>query len=154
MAIAKAANVTKYEAGGGDNTIDDGLIQTVEKVWIDNYTFTSLIPSTTSILIGKVKKGKKLTDVIVYFPALNSATTTGSISLGTAVVHNGATVGTLGLMISGINGTAIQVASAGTAFLSPTGALQELTEDSDIYIILNPGTTVTAGTIRSIIKYT
>jgi hypothetical protein len=42
--------------------------------------------------------------------------------------------------------------------LNSTGALQELTADSDIYIQIDAnsgvGTTITGGTIRSIIKYT
>jgi hypothetical protein len=158
MAVVKAANVTKYTASGsegsGDNYIPDGYIKSVEKVWIDSYAFTSALSTLTSIHIGKVPKGKKLTDVIVYFPALIDAGTTQTISLGTAVVTAGGTVGTLGLMVDGIGSTAIQTASAGCAKMSPTGALQELSADSDIYIIFNAATTVTAGTIRSIIKYT
>lgn len=155
MATVKAANVTKYEAGGsGDNYIADGYIKSVEKVWIDSYVSASAIPSTTSILIGKVPKGKKLTDVIVYFPARIDAGTTQTISLGSAVVHNGATTGTLGLLVNGIGSTAIQTASAGTARLNPTGALQEVTSDTDLYIIFSSADTITAGTIRTIIKYT
>lgn len=158
MATVKAANVTKYTAtgseGSGDNYIPDGYIKSVEKVWIDSYTFAAALATTTTIHIGKVPKGKKLTDVVVYFPALIDAGTTQTISLGTAVVHNGATVGTLGLMINGIGGTGIQTASAGTAKLSPTLALTEMSADTDIYIIFNAATTTTAGTIRSIIKYT
>ena len=158
MAIVKAANVTKYEAGGGDNTISDGFIKTVEKVWIDTYAVDAAIPSTTSILIGKVPAGKKLTDVIVYLPVLSGVATTGTVNCTTSIVGAG-TIGTLGfLVVNGLGVQAANLATVTTLRLNATGALQELTADSDIYIVINAnagvGTTTTAGTIRSIIKYT
>ena len=40
--MAKSANLTKYDNGGtGDNIIPDGYIKTVEKVWIDTYTYSA-----------------------------------------------------------------------------------------------------------------
>ena len=158
MAIVKGANVTKYEAGGGDNTISDGFIKTVEKVWIDTYSVGAAIPSTTSILIGKVPAGKKLTDVIVYLPVLSGVATTGTVNCTTSIVGAG-TIGTLGfLVVNGLGVQAANLATVTTLRLNATGALQELTADSDIYIVIDAnagvGTTTTAGTIRSIIKYT
>ena len=158
MAIVKGANVTKYEAGGGDNTISDGFIKTVEKVWIDTYSVGAAIPSTTSILIGKVPAGKKLTDVIVYLPVLSGVATTGTVNCTTTIVGAG-TTGTLGfLKTNGVINTITSLASESCVRLGPTGALQELTADSDIYIVIDAnagvGTTTTGGTIRSIVKYT
>lgn len=156
MATVKAANVTKYDAGGsGDNYIADGYIKSVEKVWIDTYTCAAAIPSTTAIMIGKVPKGKKITDIIVYLPVLSDAATTTTINCGTAVVHNSGTTGNLGfLYVNGLSVKNANTATETTVRLGPTGALQEVTADKDIYIFLDPATTVTAGTIRSIIKYT
>jgi hypothetical protein len=160
MATVKAANVTKYEAGGsGDNIISDGYIKTVEKVWIDSYAVSGAIATTTSILIGKVPKGKKITDIIVYLPVLSGVGTTGFLNCGTAVVHNLGTTGSLGFLKSyaGIK-TITSLATESTVRLGPTGALQEVTADSDIYIMIDAnggaGTTETGGTIRTIVKYT
>lgn len=162
MAIVKAANVTKYTAtgseGSGDNYIPDGYIKSVEKVWIDTYTCAAALPSTTSIHIGKVPKGKKITDVIVYLPVLSGAATTGTVNCTTTIVGAG-TVGTLGyLVVNGLGVQAANLATVTTLRLNHTGALQEVTADSDVYIVIDAnagvGTTITAGTIRSIIKYT
>jgi len=157
MATVKAANVTKYDAGGsGDNVIADGYIKTVEKVWIDTYSVAAAIPSTSAIAIGKVPAGKKLTDIIVYLPVLGaSGSSTSTVNCGTAVVHNSGTTGNLGfLVVDGTGKTLHSQATISTLRLGATGALTEMSEDSDIYIFLNPATTITAGTIRTIIKYT
>lgn len=159
MVTVKAANVTKYTAtgseGSGDNYIPDGYIKSVEKVWIDTYTVAAAIPSTTAIHIGKVPKGKKLTDIIVYLPVLSAAATTTTINCGTAVVHNSGTTGNLGfLTVNGLGAMAASTATVCTLRLGPTGALTEMSADVDIYIFLDPATTITAGTIRTIIKYT
>lgn len=84
MADLKAANVTKYEAGGsGDNYIDDGYIKSVEKVWQDSYTWTSVITSADTITIAKVPPNKKITSVEVYLPA-TWASTASDITVGIA----------------------------------------------------------------------
>jgi hypothetical protein len=85
--MPKAANVTKYDAGGtGDNIIADGFIKTVEKVWIDSYAGTAAIPSGTVIDIAVIPENKKITGIDLYFPAAisgNAATGTGTtMSLG------------------------------------------------------------------------
>ncbi len=160
MAIVKAANVTKYEAGGsGDNIVADGYIKTVEKVWLDTYSVSAAIPTTTSILIGKVPKGKKLTNVIVYLPVLSGVATTGFCQLSTTSVHNLGTVGTLGKMTSGGAAYVINsLATESTVMLAPTGFLTEMPADADIYLMIDAnsgaGTTTTGGTIRTIVKYT
>lgn len=163
MAIVKADNVTKYtytgSEGSGDQYIADGYIKTVEKVWIDSYTVAAAIPTTTSILIGKVPKGKKLTDVIVHLPVLTGVGTTGVCQLSTTTVSNTGTVGTLGLMKSGGALTVISsLATESTVRLGPTGFGTEMPADADIYLMINAGsgqgTLITGGTIRTIVKYT
>jgi len=157
MATLKAANVTKYDAGGsGDNIIADGYIKTVEKVWIDSYVVAAAIPSTSSILIGKVPKGKKLTDVIVYLPVLSGVATTSTVYLDTVATTSvapwGGTMQAVGL--SGAASSAIATASIGTVRLGATKALVEMTVDTDLYIMIDPATTITGGTIKTIVKYT
>jgi len=157
MAIVKGANVTKYDAGGsGDNVIADGFIKTVEKVWIDTYSVTAAIPTTTSIAIAKVPKGKKLTDVIVYLPVLGGASASlCTVNCGTAATNDITTVGTLGLLLlGGRSGQTFSIATATTLALGPTGALVELGVDSTIYIQLGLPTTITGCTIRTIVKWT
>lgn len=85
--MAKAANVTKYDAGGsGDNVIADGYIKTVEKIWFDSYAGTAAIPTHTTIDIAVLPDNKKITGIKVIFPAAISgaaASGTGTtISLG------------------------------------------------------------------------
>lgn len=85
--MAKAVNVTKYDAGGsGDNVIPDGFIKTVQKVWIDTYTWSSsaTIGINTFIDIAKIPVGKKVTsiEVVGLNAASISATSTNTVSIG------------------------------------------------------------------------
>lgn len=158
MALAnKAANVTKYAAGGtGDNVIPDGFIKTVEKVWIDSYTFSSSATIGTGMVIdiAVIPAGKKITGIEVY--GLNasaiSATSTNAVSIGarygTGAVTNatqflGAT--TLGTVtfndvpLMARSGIGVEVTSAThTIFLQFTAATPS----------------ITAGTITTKVRYT
>ncbi len=88
MALAnKAANVTKFDAGGtGDNIIPDGFIKTVEKVWLDTFVFsTSLTIGTGMIIdIAQIPQGKKITGIEVWGLKASgiSATSTNAVSIG------------------------------------------------------------------------
>lgn len=164
MATLKAANVTKYDNGGsGDNYIADGFIKSVEKIWMDSYTIgTSTIASSDSILIGKVPKGKKLTSIVIYTPSLMAAASNCTVFLDT-----GAT-----MLMTAANtylGTAQADGVAAGTDTADVNKVQlwrlkgdklgsEMPADVDIYMKLlvsgGVATVVTAGTIRSIIKYT
>ena len=64
----KGANVTKYDAGGsGDNCIADGFIKSVEKVWIDKYSYTAAntIGAANIIELAVIPAGKKVTGVAI-----------------------------------------------------------------------------------------
>lgn len=165
MAISPlySANVTKYDAGGsGDNYIKDGLIKTVEKVWTDSYTLAAVTTTLSAISLGKVPKGKKITDVIVYLPAWGTATTaTIGLSLTTGRPANTETTGNLGL-VHGVNGegdgsfdpTLLNATAAQKVHLNPAYVLTTTsTTNEDIWLMFTAATTLTAGTIRSIIKY-
>lgn len=88
MALAnKATNVTKYDLGGsGDNCIPDGFIKSVEKVWLDIYTYSSSATIGTGMVIdiAKIPAGKKITgiEIIGIGGTTLSATSTNAISIG------------------------------------------------------------------------
>lgn len=164
MATLKAANVTKYDNGGsGDNYIADGYIKSVEKIWMDTYTIgTSTIASSDSILIGKVPKGKKLVSISIYTPSLMAAASNCTLFLDT-----GATM--LMTAASTYLGTAQADGVAAGTDVADVNKVQmwrlkgdkiatELPIDADIYmkLVVSGGvaTAVTAGTIRTIIRYT
>jgi len=159
MSTLKSANVTKYDDGGsGDNCIADGYIKSVEQVWIDSYVITSAMLSTSSLCIGYVPKGKKLLDVTVTLPAMNTVVATkGSVYLGT-----GATVaaGVLGKMRSlNYQSDSFIVTSAQTLKLAPghqDSANMIDGADTPIFMtvwLIGETTATTAGTIRSVIKF-
>jgi len=160
-----AGNVTKVRAGGsGDNVVKDGYIKTVEKVWIDSYTITATITTASSIVIAKIPKGKKITDIIVYMPPVSDKSgTAGSVQIDTgSTAKITGTVSFLGTLVAG-GGAASDV----TTFINSTGATLRLSGDKigtvapidiDIHLKLDNAQgvvqTVTGGTIRTIVKYT
>ena len=163
MATLKAANVTKYDAGGsGDNYIADGYIKSVEQVWLDTYTATAVaIGSDDSIKIGRVPKGKKITDITVHLPALNPTSTLCTILLdtGATIIMTGSSTYFGAVMVA--QSTGLGTFASGTADtmkLPGSAAVVEAPKDLEIYLrIVNTGGADcinTGGTIRSIIKYT
>lgn len=160
MATVKGANVTKYDNGGtGDNIIDDGFIKTVEKVWLDSYVVSAAVPSTSSILIARVPKNKKVTDIVVFMPVSTAPATDSTIYCGT-----GATTSTsqyFGILQNSAGVAAqvntIDLGTAGTLRLAgnDTKKMQALPVDVGIYLTVGGvGLTVTGGTIRTMVKYT
>jgi hypothetical protein len=151
--MVKAANVTKWDAGGsGDNCIADGYIKTVEKVWLDSYTFAAALPSNTTIDIAKIPENKKITGIDLFFPALSTgaAATGTTISIG-ARIAAGTTASTLFLSAG--------EAAAGITTLSMNlgDGFQYVTTGGTNTIVLHLGriaTPTTAGTIKSIVRYT
>lgn len=147
MSELKGVNVTKVDAGGsGDNYVADGLIKSVEKIWTDSYTVTAAITTADTIAIAKIPKGKKLTSVEVYIPVMGTVTNS-TISLGNGTALD-ATYGTL---------TTWDTTAARGVFLTDlagTGMAAETTADIDLCISFSPATTITAGTIKSIVRYT
>ena len=159
MATLKAANVTKYDNGGsGDNVIADGFIKTVEKVWIDSYTVTAAVLSSTSILIARIPANKKVTDIVVHCPVLGSPASNCTLYCCT-----GATTSTsayFGALVLGGDSQKItfDVGTAATLRLNGLGTVRmatALAADTAIYIMVSSTSiTVTGGTIRSIVRYT
>jgi hypothetical protein len=157
MATVKAANVTKYDAGGsGDNIVDNGYIKSVEKVWIDNYAITTIIPSTTSLLIARIPKESKVTEIIVHVPVIHTVSgSTNKVYCCTGATTSAVTY--FGTLSKGDQaGLRFETVTACTLRLSATDTrkFQPVPKDVGIYLTFDPDTSVSGGTLRTIVKYT
>jgi hypothetical protein len=156
--MAKAANVTKVDAGGaGDNIVADGFIKTVEKVWIDSYTYSSsnTIGVGTTIECAILPKGKKVTGVDVYGINSLSATSTNAVSIGLQY-FGGVTNATLFLGATTF-GTAVYNALVLSKLSAISNIGTEITGDGPARVYLNftgANPSVTAGTITTVVRYT
>ena len=152
MASYYGTNATKYNAGGtGDNYIPDGYIKSVEKIWLDYYTLTSSALTTAdTIQIASIPPNKKITDVMVV--GANALFSNTSCTLNVGLNISGSTQF---IKAKVCNGTGTVTA----AFLDGDGTgFQYLTTGTtNTIIVLSLGvaaTTVTGGTIRTIVRYT
>lgn len=154
MTAFKGANKTKYDAGGsGDNIIADGYIKTVEKVWIDTFSFTVVLTTADTIAIATIPKNKKITGVDVYLPA-NLVPTDLTIDVGTigdpdkfikqapvgiSLTETGALLNRMKVSMDNVDGFSFVTTAA-----------------TDIFLTLSnkANTAPTAGTITSIVRYT
>jgi hypothetical protein len=168
-----AVNLAKYVLGGsGDNIVSDGYIKTVEKVWIDNYTF-AFTNTLTAIAIAELPPNKKITSIEVDI-STGTSQTSGTISIGylydaanvlatggcsdflpaTSITHN-LTRTTIQLPTLGLiqcpTATSTTVAFGSvTGFQKVTGGTQ-----TTIAIKLNNWTmTAATGTIKTVVRYT
>lgn len=157
MALANyAANITKLDAGGsGDNIIADGYIKTVEKVWIDSYTFSSSATIGTGMIIdiASIPVGKKITkiEVLGLAAAQISATSTNAVSIG-ARWTNGVTNATMFLGATTL-GT---VTFNNIPIMARSNLAVELTGSTTrIFLHFTAATpSITAGTITTFVSYT
>lgn len=154
--MAKSANVTKYDAGGsGDNVIPDGFIKSVEKVWVDSFTFSSAstIGSGMIVEIAQIPQGKKITSISVFGLAasLISATSTNAVSIGARYGSAAVTNATQFLAA-----TTLGTATFNNGALSAnTGLMTELTGASHrIFLMFTAASpSITAGTLYTIVRY-
>lgn len=163
MATLKAANVTKYDAGGsGDNYIADGYIKSVEKVWIDSFdSGTTALGTEDSICIGRVPANKKITEIVVYMPPLgDTATSLATVFLctGASLLMTAASCFFGSMKMDGIALETWDIGTASTLRVRADKSLQVAPKDLDIYIKIflanELDVTLTGATIKSIIKYT
>jgi len=157
MPTVKAGNVTKYDAGGsGDNVISDGYIKSVEKVWIDTYTYSSAktIGAGLVIEIAVLPEGKKVTGIDVNVIGL-SATTSDTLTIGTKLA-SGTTNNTLFMAATRCGGAAAGLTPAPSWLHADANVLPyELTGGTNrIFVAFAASATVTVGTITSIVRYT
>lgn len=153
MTDFKADNVTSYEAGGGDNIVADGYIKTVEKIWMDSFTFSAVLTTADTLVIAKIPSNKKITDVMVTFPT-GITPTTATINVGITGDTNKFIDAAVPVAESGAAGA--QAARTVVRMNNTDGFQYVTTASTDI--ILSLGVTAmtapTAGTITTIVKYT
>jgi len=161
--MAYAANVTKYLAGGsGDNYISDGYIKTVEKIWQDSYTWTSVhSPTTVTIDIAKIPANKKITSIDVILETLSSqngatialghAGDTGAFLAAVTIIHAETK------SVISLPGAFVQQSSPSsvTIHMPVSGGFQMVTAGTTGTIELALGNWgMTSGTIKTIVRYT
>ena len=170
MASYNATNVTLYQAGGsGDNLIPDGYVKTVEKIWLDSFTYglTTSPSSGDTILIGYIPANKKIVGCDVYVPT--TLTTTVAINVGpsystallisnsTQFQFSAPTAGTVAYNVVHLNnpaGIGFVVTSATT---TTSGSTQVFTNVmTPIYLTIGGASIAapTIGTITTILRYT
>lgn len=78
MAIVNVlgANVTKFEAPGADNWIDQGLIKSGIKVWSDSYTTIGSESATSTIHIATLPAGAVVHGILASWADVGAATAT------------------------------------------------------------------------------
>ena len=163
MATFKSVNVTKYDAGADptSNDLGEGYIKSVEKCWIDSYVITTALLSSTSLCIGYVPAGKKLVDVVVSLPIMNDEVATlGSVHLCTGETTAAGVIGTMKSdfeITDSFSMTTAQTLRMDRADMGNGVSHMKTSSSTAIFIriqLIGETTAVTAGTIRSIIKYT
>jgi len=139
--MAKATNVTKYDAGGsGDNIIDKGLVKSPVYVWTDTYEASALATADT-VDIAVLPIGAKVVDVAVFHDDLCGAA--GTITVGDSSDADRY------IVIS-------SVASASVARMNAVdGSMYVIgTASGDEVIKLTALTSTMTGTIKSVVSYT
>jgi len=157
------ANTTKFNAGGsGDNIIADGQIKSVEKIWLDSYSFVAGNPTKTTIDIAILPAGRRLVGIDVMI-ATTTSQTNGTLSLGwsedatfgtimspVTITHN-ATLSTISLPTGGILGNVVTIGGP-DAF--KIGAFQEEATGTKTTITLQINNwTMTNGTVKTRVRY-
>jgi hypothetical protein len=162
--------MTKYVAGGsGDNIVPDGYIKSVEKVWIDSYTF-AFTNTLTAIAICELPPNKKIISIQAEIDT-GTSQTSGTISIGylydaanvlatggcsdflpaTTITHNltRTSISLPGKVVL-VAGTTTEAYGTIAGFQSVTGGTQ-----TTLAIKLNNWTmTATTGRIKTIVRYT
>ena len=169
MALAnKATYVTKYTAGGtGDNIIPDGYIKSVEKVWIDTYTYSSGATIGTGMVIdiAIIPAGKKITGIEIFGIGGQtlSATSTNAVSIGarygTGTVTNATqflAATTFGALVVAGGTAASTTISVYHPLMANTGLGVECTSATHtIFLHFTAASpSITAGTLFTKVKYT
>lgn len=159
MPTVKAVNVTKYDAGGsGDNIVEDGYIKTVEKVWIDTYTYSSAktIGANLALVIAEIPESKKITGISVNVAGMDTVTTS-TLTIGlmnTAGVTNSTIFqaavrcgGSTELAAGSGKVTWINASSANLPYVCTGGT-------NKVIVTFLASSDVTSGTIYSVVRYT
>lgn len=151
-----ASNLSRYQAISTSDAIPDGYIKATEKVWLDSFTFTSVITTADTIAIAVLPVNKRITGVEVYLPA-TFAPTSCTISVGVT--------GSMSLLISSSTSYVVGNAAAtgstvmvnNKVTMNNLAGFQYVTTATKRTIYLSLGvanTAPTAGTILTKVTYT
>lgn len=172
MTAYYGANASLLVSGGSGSTyIPDGYIRTVEKIWLDYYTYTAAtIPSSSdTILIGYIPANKKITGCEVYLPVGFAPTTcainvgpsyssslliTNSVLYQTSVATFGALSSFYKVTMNNSLGMGFVCTSSTTAYSGSASVISYV--NTPIYLTIGVAsmTAPTAGTIWTILRYT
>jgi hypothetical protein len=166
-----ATYLAKYNLGGsGDNIIPDGYIKSVEKVWIDSYTF-AFTNTLTAIAICELPPNKKITSITVDI-ITGTSQTSGTVSIGylydaadvlatggcsdflpaTSLTHN-ATRTTIMLPSPGL--VQLPTATSSTIAFGSAAGVQKVTVGTQTTIAIKLNNWImTTGTIKTVVRYT
>lgn len=153
MTAFLGANKTKYDAGGtGDNIISDGFIKTVEKIWMDTFTFSAVLTTADTVAIATIPANKKITAVEVYFP---TAMTPSSVTINVGTTGDANKFISAAPVATSVTETGALVAVQKAVMNNPDGFQFVTTAATDVFLSLSAAITApTAGTITTVVKYT
>jgi hypothetical protein len=155
LSSVKAANVTKWDSGSeaSTSTIPDGYIKTVEKVWIDTYTFAAAIPSSAQLTIAYLPKNKKITGIDLFFPVMSTGASGTGTTISLGIASSTGCFLSAGEMCAGVTNLSANLAGhAGN-----THGLLYITTSISTAVVATferIATTTLTGTIVSIVRYT
>lgn len=169
MTNFNSTNVALTVAGGsGDNLISSGNVRTFEQVWLDSFTYTSVITTADTICIGIVPANRNIVGVEVMLPSTFAPTNTTinvGVSGSTAILISSSTAYIIGnLAATGstlvLSNRVVMNNLAGFPYATTTGTVVVsggvLTNSlTKVYLSLGviAMSTPTAGTITTIIRY-
>jgi hypothetical protein len=145
MAIVNVlgANVTKYEAPGDANWIDQGLIKSGLKVWSDTYTTIGSESATSTIHIATLPAGAVVHGIIAAWADVGAATATIDIGDSNDADRYA---------------TALDIATAGASSSINVGGAQYVigtnTGDTEVLITINTADVDAIGDIKVAVLYT
>ena len=153
MTEYKGVNVTKYDAGGtGDNIVSDGYIKTVEKIWMDSFTMSTLLSTADTLVIATIPANKKITDILVM--ADIATPTTATINVGIAGDATKFIDSALLVETNGLGAIAVKEA---VRMNNLDGLQYVATAETDIVLSIGVAavaTTAGTGVIKTVVKYT
>lgn len=145
-------NMTKYRNAQSRSIVDSGLVNAISKVWQDTYSFSSAIPSGTTIDIAVLPKSTRVISVEAYFPSLSTGASGTGTTISIGVRNNATATGSTLFLNAG-------EAASGVTKLegnSVTGLSSQMTGSTNrIYLEFGRiATATTAGTIFTVVRYT
>ena len=180
---ATNCNSVVVSGGSGSSMVADGYIRTVEKIWMDTFTFSAVVTTADSICIAVIPGNKKITGVDVYLPT-GIVPSSCTINVGVALPGTAGVLTTYcSILISNasvvLNSIAIGSSAGTTTYpkismntspyagitfpyvtttstLSVSGGTSILQDQTRVYMFLGVTamTAPTAGTFTTIVRYT